>query len=125
MSQFSQKGRKISYKMENVYSWAICLELAEFGLDPSLIKTLMWTVGWVIPNVLMKEEEGRDKLFVFYPNFASSEGNNLGSPITFGVVEDVSEFKPSEFADPAARLGMFNLSHMKRVVESALPRESE
>jgi hypothetical protein len=35
------------------------------------------------------------------------------------------EFKPSEFADPAARLGMFNLSHMKRIVESALPRESE
>jgi hypothetical protein len=32
---------------------------------------------------------------------------------------------PSEFADPAARLGMFNLSHMKRIVESALPRESE
>ena len=48
------KGRKISYKIENVYSWVICLEQAEFALDPSLIKTIMWTVGWVIPNVLMK-----------------------------------------------------------------------
>jgi hypothetical protein len=91
--------------MENVYSWAICLELAEFELDPSLIKTLMWTVGWVIPNVLMKEEEGRDKLFVFYPNFASSEGNNLGSPITFGVVEDVSEFNAERVRRPGRAVG--------------------
>jgi len=122
------KGRKISYKMEHIYSWAICLELAEFGLDPSLIKTLMQTVGYIIPNVLMKQEEGRDKLFVFYPNFASrwfeKEGHNIGS-LTSGVVEDLSEFKPRESADPTARLGMINLSHMKRAVESALSQVSQ
>ena len=109
--------------MEHIYSWAICLELAEFGIDPSLIKTFMPTVGWVIPNVLMKKHEGNDDLFVFYPNFASrwfeKEGHQLGS-IWFGVVKDFSELELSEFADPTARLRMFNLSQMKRAVESAL-----
>src|SRR4051812_20669682 len=31
------KGKRISYEIEQVYQLALCLELAEFGLDPSLI----------------------------------------------------------------------------------------
>ena len=35
------KGRKISYSLEDVYMWAMCLELQEFGIDPIIIKEFL------------------------------------------------------------------------------------
>ncbi len=31
------RGSKVDYELEHVYQWAWCLELEEFGLDPTLI----------------------------------------------------------------------------------------
>jgi hypothetical protein len=35
------RGAKIYYKDEQLYEWAFCLELAEFGIDPAAIVRLM------------------------------------------------------------------------------------
>jgi hypothetical protein len=35
------KGKKIKYSIEQLYQWAFCLELEEFGLDPALISALV------------------------------------------------------------------------------------
>jgi hypothetical protein len=35
------KGAKVWYKEAQLYEWAFCLELAEFGLDPTAIVRLM------------------------------------------------------------------------------------
>ena len=40
------RGAKINYYEDQLLEWAFCLELAEFGLDPTLIVQLMkesWT----------------------------------------------------------------------------------
>jgi hypothetical protein len=35
------KGAKVWYKEAQLYEWAFCLELAEFGLDPTVVVALM------------------------------------------------------------------------------------
>ncbi len=39
------RGSKVDYELEHVYQWAWCLELEEFGLDPTLIVASV-TEGW-------------------------------------------------------------------------------
>jgi hypothetical protein len=31
------KGKKLLYSMEYIYQWALCLELSQFGVDPTVI----------------------------------------------------------------------------------------
>src|SRR5829696_822695 len=49
------KGAKIAYEYEHLYQWCLCLELEEFGVDPTLIVAILreyWNggdaplVGW-------------------------------------------------------------------------------
>ena len=35
------KGRRIAYRREYIYRWAVALEFAEFGIDPSEIKKIL------------------------------------------------------------------------------------
>ncbi|MEH2570662.1 hypothetical protein [Bradyrhizobium sp. AZCC 2289] len=37
------RGAKITYTQEQVWQWAFCLELAEFGIDPTIIVQLVKT----------------------------------------------------------------------------------
>jgi hypothetical protein len=39
----SSRGKKLEYDRDHIYQWALCLELAEFGLDPSVIVALLRT----------------------------------------------------------------------------------
>jgi hypothetical protein len=39
------KGGRVSYQPEDVYKWAFCLELAELGLDPTVIAKFV-SVAW-------------------------------------------------------------------------------
>jgi hypothetical protein len=54
------RGSKIDYELEHIYQWAWCLELEEFGLDPTLITshvTESWTET-VHPIFLHETGEG-------------------------------------------------------------------
>jgi hypothetical protein len=69
------RGAKIRYREEQLYEWAFCLELAEFGLDPSLIVQIMKNNRKEILDNLTKAREapnGDDLYFVTNPNFLTA-----------------------------------------------------
>ena len=77
------KGKKILYDREQIYQWAFCLELEEFGIDPSVIVRLverLWKSD-IAPQFLTAEG-AKSELFLFAePRFMSSGWNdptNLG-----------------------------------------------
>ena len=75
------KGRKISYEREDIYKWAIGLEFAEFGVDPSLIKNFINFFAWhYVEQHLLNDAHAPDKLFVFYPNLLSGWAREENKP---------------------------------------------
>src|SRR3954468_14360283 len=72
------KGKRINYEIEQVYQLALCLELEEFGTDPSLVASMVkqhWDIGfrgdfWRAEQWLTPSTED-DLCFLFYPSFMS------------------------------------------------------
>ena len=132
------KGTKISYTREHVYSWAICLELAQFGIDPTIIKVMLWSFddGRFLKNLIQKAiESTKESYFVFYPNLASnpfktdvvepwdSGGGYSDDNMTYisTIIHSLDELKEHPELDlMMTRLAMINLSHVLREVEKAL-----
>ncbi|ESY20390.1 hypothetical protein [Mesorhizobium sp. LNJC391B00] len=50
------RGTKIWYHDEQIFQWAFCLELAEFGIDPTTVVTFI-REAW--PDILKHFEEAR------------------------------------------------------------------
>ncbi|KAA2242095.1 hypothetical protein [Salinarimonas soli] len=61
------RGSKVDYELEHIYQWAWCLELEEFGLDPSLI----------VAHVTEAWEKTVHPIFLHEP--ASGEGDVLAA----------------------------------------------
>jgi|SRR5271170_495299 len=115
------KGTKISYTREHVYSWAICLELAQFGIDPTIIKQMIWSWndGRFLKHLIQKTiESTRESYFVFYPNLASLPENMIYISDIIHAIDELKE-RP-ELALMMTRMAMINLSHVLREVEAAL-----
>lgn len=68
------RGKKISYAEEQLYQWAFCLEVAEFGLDPTHIVRVL-REHWDEIKKHFNAEASRDfndeLLFVLRPAFLS------------------------------------------------------
>jgi hypothetical protein len=66
------RGAKVLYKEAQLYEWAFCLELAEFGLDPTAIVRLMEQrfKDDILPHLMeARLQRGSDDLFfVASPN---------------------------------------------------------
>ena len=66
------RGAKVLYKEAQLYEWAFCLELAEFGLDPTAIVRLMEQKfkDDILPHLMeARLQHGSDDLyFVASPN---------------------------------------------------------
>ena len=77
-------GAKIYYCEEHLFEWAFCLELAEFGIDPTVIVDLIskkWTSD-ILPHMIEArydkvdkkddDEKGEDLFFVAEPSVLSA-----------------------------------------------------
>ena len=63
------KGRRIAYRREDIFRWAVALEFAEFGIDPTEIKKML-DLNWPrIEHVVLGAKDGPDKYLCFNPNF--------------------------------------------------------
>ena len=63
------KGKRIAYSLDDVYLWALCLQLEEFGLDPEKIKAFYKLSFGHIVSLLVSGKS--KKYWVFPPNFLS------------------------------------------------------
>jgi hypothetical protein len=122
------RGKRISYELQHVLVWAFCLELSEFGIDPTVTKAFFDAV-WhpILLEFLSTTGSEKDRYFRFFPNMLSrwflKEGHRLGL-ITCDVVEDLT--KPLGKDSPElTRIGIINLSHVRREVEKALRTASQ
>ena len=127
------KGRKISYERHHIYKWAIGLSLAEFGIDPRLIRYVIENYIWKrVDKYLVNDDSEVDKLLVFYPNilsgFAQYEDKRTVGALICDVVDSLSDLERRR--DIALheillsqRLGMINLGHLRRSVEKGLLEE--
>jgi hypothetical protein len=130
------KGKRIIYRREDVFRWAISFELAEFNIDPTIIRVIV-DAFWhdIRPHLL--SDALPDKYFFFHPfllerDSPKDEQQGLrGVPLTSvlaKVIGDLSEIDrvaknaSGRFSAPRvkARYGMINLGHLRREVESAL-----
>jgi hypothetical protein len=137
------KGRRIAYRREDIFRWAVALEFAEFGIDPTEIKKIL-DLNWPqIVHVLLEAKDGPDKYLCFHPNLLgrlSREGEREasgkpGAPysVTIAIVSDLAELSQQAKTDQAraaldqfqARYGMINLSRLRRQVEANLMPSSQ
>jgi hypothetical protein len=63
------RGKKIGYGRNELYQWCFCLELSEFGVDPSIIVKIVrqyWDTQ-IFPGLnAIKEELNTDKQYYFW-----------------------------------------------------------
>jgi hypothetical protein len=132
------KGRRIAYRREDIFRWAIALEFAEFGMDPTEIKKIL-DANWkrIAPPLLELKDEADTYLF-FHPALLGrlspeDEREISGRPgapysITITILSDPAdldkEVKTNEGKASIdrfrARYGMINLSRLRRKVEENL-----
>jgi hypothetical protein len=131
------KGRRIAYRREDIFRWAIALEFAEFGIDPTEIKKILDMDWHQIADVVLKAPDGDDKYLFFHPNLLGrlsrpeerETPNKPGAPyrITIQIMSDLAELpqgKTQQALDAndqfRARYGVINLSRLHREVEAKL-----
>lgn len=132
------KGRRIAYQREDIFRWAVALEFAEFGIDPTEIKKML-DLNWPgIVQVVLEAKDGPDKYLCFHPNFLGrlsgeedrERSDRPGVPysVKIAIVSDLAELNREARTDQAratldqfrARYGMINLSRLRRQVEANL-----
>jgi hypothetical protein len=122
------KGRKIAYSLENLYMWAICLELEEFGLDPVRIKEFLrlayypQIISMLIHGKGLSGEKAKN-YFVFHPNFVSAWDEETLWTAMGGFVDDLSEIDRGEgpvFERLRRRSAAINIAKLRGLVQNAL-----
>lgn len=118
------RGKKISYEMEHVIIWAFCLELSEFGIDPTIIKRFIAVLGYAIIDAFENASHyTSDRYFAFYPNIMSNWFNSEEGP--FGTIRTdcfcASELSASRIeAEFDRRVSLINLTRLKKELDAAL-----
>jgi len=132
------KGRRIAYRREDVFRWAIALEFAEFGMAPTEIKKILDMNWHRIATAALEERDGADKYLFFHPKLLArlspEEERETplkpGAPysVTIAIISDLTELDKQAKTDQArtsldqfrARYGMINLSRLRRKLEDNL-----
>jgi hypothetical protein len=132
------KGRRIAYRREYIFRWAIALELAEFGINPTEIKIILDMDWRRIVDAVLEANGGPDKYLFFHPYLLGrlsqeDERETSGKPgapyrVTIAIISDLAELDQQAGTDQArasldglrARYGMINLSRLRRQVEANL-----
>jgi hypothetical protein len=134
------KGRRIAYRREDIFRWAIALEFAEFGMDPTEIKKIL-DMNWIriaAPLLEARDEADRDTYLFFHPallgRLSREDEREIpgrpGAPYTFTsvILSDLAELdKQAKTAQARAsndrfraRYGMINLSRLRWKVDENL-----
>jgi hypothetical protein len=132
------KGRRIAYRREDIFRWAIALEFAEFGMAPTEIQKIL-DINWPrIAHALLEAREEADRYLFFHPQLLGrlSPEDERETPvkpdapyaITIAIISDLTELDKQAKTDRArtsldrfrARYGMINLSRLRRKVEETL-----
>lgn len=71
------KGVKVWYADDHLYQWAFCLELAEFGIDPTVVVDFVrehWQsdIAKKFEKALPPDDSGNDLFFYAYPSLMSN-----------------------------------------------------
>jgi hypothetical protein len=137
------KGRRIAYRREDIFRWAVALEFAQFGIDPTEIKKILDSNWPGIAPALLEAEDGPDKYLFFHPNLLGrlsreeerETSTTPGAPysITITIVSDLTDLNrlaPTKQARASldrfrARYGMINLSRLRRDVDANLVAASK
>ena len=119
------RGKKIEYTLEDVLTWAFCLELSEFGVDPKQIQAIFKWSSMAINLGLYRKLDGDDVFFLVTPNIMSHalNGSAHEAPIANLVVsadqipEQMIVVRASkiDFAK-IGRAMLINLSRLRRLV---------
>jgi hypothetical protein len=111
------KGKKIAYKRRDIYAWALCLEFAEFGMDPTIVKRF-FIACWGRVQDLLLDEPGSTEYLVFYPNIMSDwlSGRGPTGRSTFEIVSSLADLTGKH----ADRAGAINLGSVRKAVEAAI-----
>jgi hypothetical protein len=118
------RGKKISYEMEHVIIWAFCLELSQFGIDPTIIKRFIAVLGFALIDDFKKTSHSKDdRYFAFYPNIMSNWF--YGEEGLFGTIRTdcfcASEVSASKIeAEFGRRVSLINLTKLKKELDAAL-----
>jgi len=130
------KGKRIAYTREDVFRWAVSLDLAAFGIEPTVIRVIVkefWNT--IRPHLLFGED--CDKYFFFHP-FLLGKGppkeQQIGLmpcySVAAKVIGSLSEIDQMAkhasaigrrfIAGAKARYGLIDLGHLRREVNHAL-----
>ena len=135
------KGRRIAYRREDIFRWAIALEFAEFGMDPTEIKKIL-DMNWFHIAPVVLEEKGRRHIPIFSSSLVGEiifgrrtrDPWETGRPysVTIAIISDLADLDKQAKTDQAqtldrfrARYGMINLSRLRRQVEANLVASSQ
>jgi hypothetical protein len=131
------KGKKIAYSLENVYMWAICLELEEFGLDPVRIKEFLrltyyqQIIAMLATGKGLLGEEAKN-YFIFCPEFLKFDKGTLWTA-SCGFVDTLSEIETATWGRPVtggrslserfkSRVAAINITGLRAAVQNALAK---
>ncbi|WP_424361416.1 hypothetical protein [Methylocystis parvus] len=118
------RGRKISYEMEHVLIWTFCLELSQFGIDPTIIERFVRASGYAIIAEFEKASRLTEDIYwAFYPNIMSnwfySDDGLFGTIRTdcFSASQVSATKIEVEFG---RRVSLINLTKLKKELDAAL-----
>jgi hypothetical protein len=132
------KGRRIAYRREDIFRWAIALEFTEFGMAPTETKKIL-DMNWIsIAPALLEKRDKADKYLFFHPKLLGSQSPEeeretslkRGTPysVAIAIISDLTELDKQAKTDQArtsldrlrSRYGMINLSRLRQKLEENL-----
>jgi hypothetical protein len=67
------RGKKIVYTLDDALTWAFCLELLQFGLDPTLAKQHLNCLRYSVMKAFAEADHAsEDKFLLLWPNVMSN-----------------------------------------------------
>jgi hypothetical protein len=120
------RGKKIWYRYEQLFEWAFCLELAEFGIDPTVAVRLV-NEHWerdILPRIFDIQEETMQKsdvYFALYPKFMTRAWEDADTPaFVFRWLRESDKLGRSEVSRwmrRQRRAMLMNMSDLVRTIE--------
>jgi hypothetical protein len=140
------RGKKKTYEIYDLLLWTYCLELSQFGIDPTIIKVVLPNTMPFFIDAIEKVDRSRvDIYLVWHPNIMSaymqkSEGGEhfnaaaasygirvlegdrtFLSKIDEGLIPKVDPgLRPTSLEVFGRRVALLNVSRLKRQLEVAL-----
>jgi hypothetical protein len=127
----SGRGKKLEYDRDHIYQFALCLELAEFGIDPSVIVALLrakWTTMFV-PSLQGKDWRTKKPLGVPFlyilPELMNAAwyrrpGALYQGVLDFDIVRESGLPAWKDLTGHARRISVLNLGETVRLVEDQI-----